>query len=339
MRRALLAVVAGIAAGAAGAAVQADAPPPRRQMSTAQAPVPVGVRVLGQRIVVRVTDPAGGPMWALKRIESVRLKDGRPVGRPQTCIQLGRLRDDVFGWFFGDRSFRALGAYEQPLQCMPATWEKPMAQFTSTLAIIDPAAPKITAGVVWGRFPGAARVTVSGTEGADGAVATADGAFLRVFAAAARPPAGARVRGAGVEVPLGPGPIPARARKSYPRVIPGTERVEARTRTRPEAPATASSWPTRAKACPASQAPPRSSTGGPEAPTSSSASSPRASPTTRSAAPSRSVWIGDVRARGAPGSTAAVSLPVRSSGGHGTNAACRSAGPCSRRSAGQTWNA
>lgn len=229
MRRALLAVVAGIAAGAAGAAVQADAPPPRRQMSTAQAPVPVGVRVLGQRIVVRVTDPAGGPMWALKRIESVRLKDGRPVGRPQTCIQLGRLRDDVFGWFFGDRSFRALGAYEQPLQCMPATWEKPMAQFTSTLAIIDPAAPKITAGVVWGRFPGAARVTVSGTEGADGAVATADGAFLRVFAAAARPPAGARVRGAGVEVPLGPGPIPARARKSYPRVIPGTERVEART--------------------------------------------------------------------------------------------------------------
>ena len=50
-----------------------------------------------------------------------------------------------------------------------------------------------------------------------------------MFVAAARPLAGAKVRGAGVEVPLGPSLIPARVRKSYPRVIPRTERVEART--------------------------------------------------------------------------------------------------------------
>jgi hypothetical protein len=232
MRRALAAVVVGIAAGAAGAAVQADEPPrrtaPPRATST-PTPAPVGVRVHAQRIVTRVDDPGGGPQWAVKRIDSVRLRDGRRVGNPQVCVQLGRLRDGVFGWVFGDGAFRPLGPDELPRQCMPAKWKKPMAQFVSTLAVTDPASPRITAGVVWGRLPGASRVMVSSTEGADGAVAAEDGVFLRVSAATARPLAGAKVRGAGVEVPLGPGPIPARVRKSYPHVIPGTERVEART--------------------------------------------------------------------------------------------------------------
>ena len=119
--------------------------------------------VLAQRIVMRVPDPASArPGAAAERIDP--LKDGRPVGNPQTCVQLGRLRDSTFGWFFGDGSFRALGVHELPLQCMPTKWKKPMAQFMSTLAITDPATPKITAGVVWGRFPGASRVTVSGTD-------------------------------------------------------------------------------------------------------------------------------------------------------------------------------
>ena len=229
MTRALVALIIGVMLGAAVAAVRADEPPVREPRPIGAARSEITARVSSERIVTRVADPAGGPEWAVKLVQSQRMRNGRNIAKPQTCVQLGRIRGGEFGWIHGDGSFRAGESIEHLEQCMPRTWRQPMAQFISTLAVSDPAAPKITGGVIWGRVRGVSEVMVSGTEGADGPIPATDGVFLRVVGPEARTRPGASVRGAGREVPLGIGRIPERVRTSYPHVIPGTERIEART--------------------------------------------------------------------------------------------------------------
>jgi hypothetical protein len=145
------------------------------------------------------------------------------IGRSR-CVLLGRLDGERFGWVYGDGRFRDLGIEDQLLQCTALKRPGKMARTASILAIADPAAPKITAGVVWGLLPGATSVSVTGA----GATVTRNGAFLRVAGPDARF-AGASVSGGGHTVRLGPprtlpGPQP---RGGFPTVIAGTERVEA----------------------------------------------------------------------------------------------------------------
>ena len=229
MTRILAALIVGVMVGAAVAAVRADEPPRRAApRPIAAATTDFKVRVFSERIVLRVADPAGGPEWAVKLIQSQRTRNGRNVAKPQTCVRLGRIEGGRFGWIHGDGLFRPGETIEHLEQCMPRAWRKPTAHFVSTLAVADPAAPRITAGVVWGRVPGASQVTVRGSDGADGTIAATDGVFLRVLGPGARPRPGATVRGGGREAPLAIGPVADRVRKSYPRVIPGTERIGAR---------------------------------------------------------------------------------------------------------------
>jgi hypothetical protein len=81
---------------------------------------------------------------------------------------------------------------------------------TSVIALADPAAPTITATVVWGLLPGATTATVSGTGGADGAAQVADGAFLRVAGPGGRPSPEAQISGGGRRVRLAPRGLPSR---------------------------------------------------------------------------------------------------------------------------------
>jgi hypothetical protein len=239
------ALVAGVLAGAAGAAVRAEehAAPLPVESAKPFGHLPDGrydarythYRVLKQRIAVRANDPAGGPAWAVKVFDADRVKlersarsltGAKVIGRDR-CVQLGRVQGDDFGWVFGDGRFRRVETEEQLMQCMPRQWRKPMAQFTSALAITDPAAPKLTAGVVWGWLEDAPSVTVSGTEGADGPAPSSGGVFLRVAGPRARPLAAARAQGGGQTVELEAGGVPEHLAGRFPTIVAGTERVEA----------------------------------------------------------------------------------------------------------------
>ena len=139
MTRALVALIIGVMLGAAVAAVRADEPPVREPRPIGAARPEITARVSSERIVTRVADPAGGPEWAVKLVQSQRMRNGRNIGKPQTCVQLGRIRGGEFGWIHSDGSFRAGESIEHLEQCMPRTWRQPMAQFISTLAVSDPA--------------------------------------------------------------------------------------------------------------------------------------------------------------------------------------------------------
>ena len=276
-------------------------------------------------------------MWALKRIESVRRKRRRrrQAARPAPTRPPPRRRLRLV---LGDRRLPGAGR-RRAARCSACrrTWKKPIAQFRRRCDHRPGGAEDHRRRRV-GTLPGrSARHRVRHRGRRRRGRHRGRGVPARVRRRG--PPAGrregarGRCRGAARA-----GPDPG----ARPQVLSaGHPRHRARRGPDPDpagGPATASSWPTRAKACPASQAPPRSSTGGPEAPTSSSAS--HRERRLRLALPPLSerldrrrpcTWGSGFNGGGAP--------PGRSSGGHGTNAACRWAGPCSRRSAGQTWNA
>jgi len=253
------AVAAGVLLGAAGAAVRADggAPAVPAARSQATAPVPIsprreGVlpdgrlspayvhyRVHGARIAVRLPDPAGGPEWAMKVFDAERvtlkkpartLAGGRVVGRNR-CVQLGRIQNGAFGWIYGDGQFRRVpaGAEGRLVQCTSRKRPQLSAQLESTLAIDDPANPKLTGAVVWGIAPKASAVTVAGTGGADGAAEAAGDAFLKLGDASAKPGTDARVEAGGHTLRFSRRGTPSfGGHFKFPTPIPGSERIEAR---------------------------------------------------------------------------------------------------------------
>lgn len=257
MKRSILAaaLIAGTLAGAAGAAVNAQEPPAAAPQPLATAtPVPVATaeprarddqgryaasyihyRVRNVSYPVRVDDPAGGPAWVVKAFDADRLvldapartlKRARVIGRNR-CVQLGRLQGTTFGWVFGDGVFRRTGIEDRLLLCTSRKRPKPVARFFTTLAITDPAAPRLAGSVVYGSLPGAPAVTIDGTGGADGAAATRDGVFLRVAGPDAHP--GGQISGGGRTEPLEPlaeQPTFPRGMK-FPTVISGTQVAEA----------------------------------------------------------------------------------------------------------------
>lgn len=254
------AIAAGVLAGAAGAAVQADqgAPVPRPAVKAQAISVPVSAREPGRlpdgryspnmvhyrvhdpKIAVRLPDPAGGPEWAVQVFDAERVNLKKPartlagakvIGRNR-CAQLGRVQDGVFGWIYGDGRFRPtrLGGEYQLIQCTSRKRPALTASFASTLGLADPADPKLTGSIVWGLAP--APVDVAGTGGADGAAQAADGVFLELGSADAKPGAGARIEAGGKTLALGPSrAVPdfgGRIKIRFPTPIPGSERVEAR---------------------------------------------------------------------------------------------------------------
>ena len=121
-----------------------------------------------------------------------------------------------------------LRASRPPLQCMPTRWEKPMAQFISTLAITDPGGAEDHRRRRLGHVPrSSARHRLRHGRCRRRRRPPRTGLPARVRRHG--PPAGGakRERSAASRCRSGRVPIPARARKSYSRVIPGTERVEA----------------------------------------------------------------------------------------------------------------
>lgn len=264
-RRVLLAALAaGVLAGAVGAAVQADdrsGSSGTTARAGAASPVPIApprdtsrlpdgrfdpsrvhYRVERPRIALTVPDPGGGPDWAVRLFDAERLTIRKPVrslrgalvvGRNR-CVQLGRLSGGRFGWVFGDGRFRATPGIEHTLlQCTSRLRPRAMALFATTLSIPEPAAPEPSGSLVWGFAPGAGSVTVSGTGAADGAIRTRRGVFLKLAGPGARARVEARVRAGDETVRLGPSPglpLPSRfgGKLRFPKVIPGTQRLEAR---------------------------------------------------------------------------------------------------------------
>lgn len=253
----LCALIAGTLAGAAGAAVQAqeppDAPPASVAVATATAvPVPTAAprgrdaqgrysasythyRLRNVSYPVRVEDPAGGLPWVVKAFDADRLVLDKPaktlerarvIGR-QRCVQLGRLQGRTFGWVFGDGAFRRTGVEDRLMQCTSRKRPASVSRFFTTLAITDPAAPKLAGTVIYGFLPGAPTVTVEGTGEADGAATTRDGVFLRVAGPDAHP--GGKLTGGGRSVPLEPlAGIPTFPRgMRFPTLVPGTQVAEA----------------------------------------------------------------------------------------------------------------
>jgi hypothetical protein len=253
-------IAAGVLAGAAGAAVQADdATPTAPQAKPAQAaPVPISARPPGRlpdgrfaagyvqyrvhhaRVAVRIPDPAGGPDWALKAFDAERIALDRPartlagakaIGRNR-CVQLGRMQDGAFGWVYGDGRFRRVptGSEFGLVQCTGLKRPTLSAQLKATLDLANPAEPALSRAVVWGIAPKATAVTVAGTDGADGSAQLGGDAFLKLGDPAAKADEDARVEAGGHTFRLGPtGPhFPPRFKIKFPTPIPGSERIEAR---------------------------------------------------------------------------------------------------------------
>lgn len=264
MRRRLIAVavVLGALAGAAGAAVKADDGPaasPSTARSAASTGVPIAplrdhgrlpdgrydpgrvhLRVHRPRIALRADDPHGGPDWAVRVFDAERLTLQRParsfsralvVGRNR-CVQLGRMRGATFGWVFGDGRFRRTRFAEDRLvQCTSRSRPELIGRFETVLAIEDPASPQPTAALVWGYAPDAREVRVTGTGALDGEAARGRRAFLRLGSPDARPARGARIVAGRETYPLGAAvrvPPQVGGSLSFPTIVPGTERVEAR---------------------------------------------------------------------------------------------------------------
>jgi hypothetical protein len=256
------AIAAGVLLGAVGAAVRADDQIPSAPAGNEQAttPVPISARREGvlpdgrlspayvhyrvhrPRIAVRLPDPAGGPEWAVRVFDAERvtlkkpartLAGGRVVGRNR-CVQLGRIQDGAFGWIYGDGRFRRVptGTEYRLIQCTGRKRPRLTVTFESTLALADPADPKITGAVVWGLAPNASSVSVTGTGGADGAAEVSDDAFLKLGDASAKAAGAARVQAGGHTVRIGPSTkVPdfgGRIHITFPTPIAGTERIEAR---------------------------------------------------------------------------------------------------------------
>ena len=285
MKRTILAtaLVAGALAGAAGAAVNAQEPEPAPStpvVTPTATPVAVDsprergrlpdgrysssmthYRKHGERIAVRIADPAGGPDWAVALFDAERLslqkpqrtlKGARVIGRNR-CVQLGRMQGDEFGWVYGDGRFRPVEIEDQLLQCTGRKRPKPVGRMASSMTIGDPAAPKLAATVLWGFIPGANEATVSGTGAADGPAETSEGAFLRLAGPDGRPSPAAQISGNGKRIRLGPSGLPARFLRNlrFP-TLSGPQAVEAPAPDPPAAHAGASPSHPRVKACPAS---------------------------------------------------------------------------------------
>ncbi|MDA0180858.1 hypothetical protein OJ997_11185 [Solirubrobacter phytolaccae] len=258
MKRSALisALVAGALAGAAGAAVQAQepaAPAPAPIAAATATPVPVPTaaprgrtadgrydssythyRVRNVSYPVRVEDPAGGLPWVVKAFEADRLtldapartlKGAHVIGRNR-CVQLGRLDGQTFGWVYGDGVFRRTGIEDRLMQCTSRKRPATIVSLRSTLAITDPAAPKLAGSVVYGLLPGASSVTVTGTGAADGAAATRDGVFLKVGGPNARP--GGSITAGGKTYEINPiAEFPVGRRITFPTLLPGAQLAEA----------------------------------------------------------------------------------------------------------------
>ncbi len=260
MKRTILAtaLVAGALAGAAGAAVNAQEPEPAPStpvVTPTATPVAVDsprergrlpdgrysssmtqYRKHGERIAVRIADPAGGPDWAVALFDAERLslqkpqrthKGARVIGRNR-CVQLGRMQGDEFGWVYGDGRFRPVEIEDQLLLCTSRKRPKPVGNMASSMTIVDPAAPKLAATVLWGLIPGANEATVSGTGAADGPAETSEGAFLRLTGPDGRPSPAAQISGNGKRIRLGPSGLPARFLRNlrFP-TLSGPQAVEA----------------------------------------------------------------------------------------------------------------
>lgn len=254
-------IAAGVLAGAAGAAVQAnDSAPTAPSAKQAQAPAPVPIsaqpqgrladgrfeagyvqyRVHHARVALRIPDSSGGPDWALKTFDAERVALDRPartlahakvIGRNR-CAQLGRMQDGAFGWVYGDGRFRrvATGSEYGLVQCTGLKRPHLSAALKEALDLADPAEPKVTRAAVWGIAPDATAVNVAGTGGADGAATVGGDAFLKLGDPSTKAGAEARVEAGGHTQRLGPTDptFPPSFKIKFPTPIPGSERVEAR---------------------------------------------------------------------------------------------------------------
>jgi hypothetical protein len=111
------------------------------------------------RIEARLADPLGGPPWAIRAFEAVRLvrdpgESPHVIGRPR-CAQLGRLYRGRFGWVDVRNTFRPVGISYRgaPYWCgsiLPDERRNP--QFDTVTRITDPAGgvARPTEAVAWG---------------------------------------------------------------------------------------------------------------------------------------------------------------------------------------------
>jgi hypothetical protein len=187
---ALLAVLAGLAAGIAAALLipttraqnaggaTSSAPPIDPGSATvvrvARArPVPGDVEIRPDgpvRIEARAADPLGGPDWAVRVFPAERVTRARSrragvdpvIGRP-LCAQLGRIHDGRFGWLEADGTFRPLPVGAQGGAISTCGSRTPDLNGVPTLdavsPITDPAAPaaRVRSTVAWGIAGSAAR--------------------------------------------------------------------------------------------------------------------------------------------------------------------------------------
>jgi hypothetical protein len=110
-----LALVAALAGSAAGAAVVlADEPAPAPRVpavrTAAPTPGPPALPAAGVTIADRVNDPAGGAPWAVRRFTTT-LRNGTTA----ECHELGRVAGDRFGWIDAAGSFKPVRAGSQRL--------------------------------------------------------------------------------------------------------------------------------------------------------------------------------------------------------------------------------
>jgi hypothetical protein len=183
-RRALVvAAVAGIAVGTAGAIAAGDSGgPPARHLSIgppigAEDRLPDGRYDAGRvhlvvdrpsvRVDVRIADPDGGPDWAMRTYTGERRSLRRPartLAHPASrqrvrCAQLGRIVDGRFGWIFPGERFRAVdpARLSQLTACTSARRTRPLIMSGSPLVIAPDGAARIERAVLWGIAPAGTR--------------------------------------------------------------------------------------------------------------------------------------------------------------------------------------
>jgi hypothetical protein len=183
IRIALAAALTGSVLGTAAVLASDDAPPkvPAITARATSTPEPAQQPTMPERnsrIIRRVDDPAGGAPWAIRAWDSsYRTRRTKEI-RHTTCLQVGRLQGDAFGWV--DAEGRFMAKQGAGGMCQTAKQLKASGAFSHRINLVaSDGKPGET--VTWGRAEAdVTRLTLNDEPPFD-----PDGAFIRVAPAAA----------------------------------------------------------------------------------------------------------------------------------------------------------
>jgi hypothetical protein len=229
LRLALAAAAAGSAVGAvvvlADEPVRAPAVPVVAVATPAPTAAPAVARASAERIIARAADPDGGQPWAIRRF---RLADRR---RPSTCVDIGRLDGERFGWVDTRGRFAPVraGSFKLFGACHTAAHLRKvgasLGSFT-TLSMPPAGTPQPKVSVTWAMAPDSVRAVVP--DGGAALELNASGVALQVRPGEAgeQPLRGHLEHRDGTRTPFDSLPVPPGFRGED--AVPGTGFVAAR---------------------------------------------------------------------------------------------------------------